>query len=222
LDNLASAATTLNKKAISSQEILLIVIGNIIPLIGVLFFNWEIGHIITLYWIENIILGLWNIPRILFAGEDTNRFKNLPITIFFVVHYGIFCFVHGIFIVGLVTYSQIESFDNIAGAEILSTVSSFASVTFTIGVISMFISIGWDVVKNYILNEEHKKWKASKAMSYPYAHIVVVHVAIFAGAFGAVLLGAPLALLIALIIGKTLIEFRMKQNKEIKKTLIRY
>ena len=103
---------------------------------------------------------------------------------------------------------------NTLGADnILKTVSEFASTGFILGVITMFLSTGWDLIKNYILSGDHKQWNISKAMAYPYSHIVVVHIAIFAGAFGTILLGAPLALLLALIVGKTLIELKTKRKK---------
>lgn len=194
-----------------------LVISNSIPLIGVLFFDWSIGHIIILYWIENLVLGFWNVPRILFAGAYVNKLKNLPLAIFFLVHYGIFCFVHGIFIVGLIAFSERDSFNSADDvSEIATTVVSYASLGLIVAIISMFLSTGWDLIKNYIANGEYKKWSIGRAMTYPYAHIIVVHIAIFAGAFGAILLGAPLALLIALIVGKTLIELKTKKKSLIK------
>ena len=194
-----------------------VVISNVIPLLGVLFLDWSIGHIVILYWIENVILGLWNIPRILFAGDYLNKFKNLPLAVFFCIHYGIFCLVHGIFIVSLITFSDTNSFSTIGNENgIINAVSKFASFGLLLAIVTMFISTGWDLVKNYILNGENKKWSVGKAMGYPYAHIIVVHIAIFAGAFGAILLGASWALLTALIIGKTLIELKTKQKRQAK------
>ncbi len=190
-----------------------LVISNAIPLIGVLFLDWSIGHIVILYWIENLILGFWNIPRILFAGEHSNKLKNLPTSVFFLVHYGIFCLVHGVFIVGLIAFSEKASFQSASGPrDIVDTVINYASFGLIVAIISMFLITGWDLIKNYIINGEHKKWNIGKAMAYPYGHIVVVHIAIFAGTFGASLLGAPLALLVALIIGKTLIELKTKRK----------
>ncbi len=216
MDTNPSLVEPKSTKSLTRGDWLPLVISNTIPLIGVLFFGWSIGHIIILYWIENLILGFWNIPRILLAGEYENKFRNLPLAIFFIVHYGIFCFVHGAFILFLISFSEKQSFLNTNGqSNIIDTVSSFVSLGLIIAIISMFLSIGWDLIKNYLLNGEHKKWKVSKAMAYPYGHIVVVHIAIFAGAFGAILLGAPLALLVALIVGKTLIELKAMKKRQI-------
>jgi len=189
-----------NSEPITKAHWIPAIISNAIPLIGVLFFSWNIGHIVILYWIENIILGFWNVPRIFFAGAYLNKLKNLPLSIFFCIHYGIFCLVHGVFIVGLVSFSNTRSVNSIRiDNNILNTINEFATTGLIFGVIIMFLSTGWDLIKNYIISGEHKQWNIGRAMAYPYAHIIVVHIAIFVGAFGAILLGAPLALLLALI-----------------------
>ena len=38
---------------------------NLIPLVGVFWFGWDVSVIIFLYWLENVIIGLLNIPKIL-------------------------------------------------------------------------------------------------------------------------------------------------------------
>ena len=76
--------------------------ANAIPLIGVLFFGWSLMTILVLYWLENGIVGGWNIPRIALAkGEDpgqdvaTAARNQRAFIIPFIIHYGIFWLGHG-------------------------------------------------------------------------------------------------------------------------------
>jgi len=42
-----------------------LILSNLIPLLSVVFWQWNIGNILFLYWFENIVIGAYNIPRLL-------------------------------------------------------------------------------------------------------------------------------------------------------------
>lgn len=97
---------------------IVLIVVNVVPLIGVAFWGWSLMMILVLYWIESGIVGVINIFKIARArggeGESpvtingnrvTIRLSGVaasmsrgPIIGFFVVHYGIFWVVHGIFV----------------------------------------------------------------------------------------------------------------------------
>ena len=54
----------------SQASLAALLVANAIPLLGVLFFGWSLITILVLYWLENGIIGLWNIPRIALARGD--------------------------------------------------------------------------------------------------------------------------------------------------------
>src|SRR4029079_18966312 len=60
-------AFDLYRRTTTSRSAIALVIANAIPLIGVLFFGWSLLTILVLFWVENGIVGLWNVPRILMA-----------------------------------------------------------------------------------------------------------------------------------------------------------
>ncbi len=41
--------------------------ANILPILLALTFGWDVGDVVTFYWLENIIIGLWVIPRLITA-----------------------------------------------------------------------------------------------------------------------------------------------------------
>lgn len=90
-----------------------IVLSNLIPVFGVAFLGWDAVQILILYWVENLVIGILTLPRILtaqatdirqqsphdpFAQAQVAGLGNRAFTgCFFVVHYGIFCLGHAVF-----------------------------------------------------------------------------------------------------------------------------
>lgn len=75
--------------------------ANLIPLLGVMALGWRVGDIMFLFWLENAIIGVFNIVRMLIAtgGGILAFVMKLPTVAFFTVHYGLFTFVHGIIVI---------------------------------------------------------------------------------------------------------------------------
>ena len=72
-------AFDLYRRTATSRSAIALVVANAIPLIGVLFFGWSLLTILVLFWIENGIVGFWNIPRILLArGSVLQALMDMP------------------------------------------------------------------------------------------------------------------------------------------------
>ena len=63
-------AFDLYRRTATSRSAIALLIANAIPLVGVLFFGWSLLTILVLFWIENGIVGFWNVPRILLARQS--------------------------------------------------------------------------------------------------------------------------------------------------------
>ena len=88
-----------NKKWFLASLLLL----NAVPLYGVLAWGWQSFDLIFLYWLENVIIGVFAILRFLVRPnwqekEKRRAFFTVP---FFVIHYGLFCFAHGTLVMNL-------------------------------------------------------------------------------------------------------------------------
>lgn len=44
---------------------ILLVVSNLVPLAGVLFWDWDVGSIVMLYWSENVILGVYILVKMI-------------------------------------------------------------------------------------------------------------------------------------------------------------
>lgn len=71
---------------------ILLVVSNLLPLAGVLFWDWDVGSIVMLYWSENVILGVYILVKMIARAPIGGWFAG----VFFSVHCGGFCGVHGV------------------------------------------------------------------------------------------------------------------------------
>jgi len=209
---------------------LVLVAVNLVPLIGVALWGWSLMMILVLYWVESGIVGVVNIFKIAKAqgGEDTTPFSingnrvtirlsgmaaNMmrgPLIGFFVMHYGIFWVVHGVFVFLMPLFAGLSSptldpaapgfgfgpmdfgplpFDGLLLAGLLLTASH---------VVSYFT--------NYIGRGESLRVTPAAQMISVYPRVVVLHVTIVAGAGVIAAFGTPFAALVLLVGLKTAID----------------
>lgn len=178
-----------------------LVAANAVPLLGVLFLGWDAVFLITLYWLENVIVGVHNIARmwanaILDEEEGTgSRFAALPMSIFFAIHYGIFCAVHGAFVI-IAIPGLISSMTNTHLPRPSLTGLAFPAA-------ALFVSHSISFAVNFIGRKEYLRKKTAELMVAPYPRVVVLHLVILFGAFGVVALGSGMVPVTLLVVLKT-------------------
>jgi hypothetical protein len=149
---------------------------NAITVLGVVAFGWPAGNVFILFWVENAVIGAWNVVRILTARGDGKgereprvtingrRTQGTPATfaLFFGVHYGLFCLVHAVF-TGFVAYTLgVDATFLFLGLPIVLIV-----IRYTVEVSSVWFGAGQrDVVS------------PARAMVQPYPRIIVLHVTV--------------------------------------------
>src|SRR5690349_14467835 len=87
-----------------------LIAANLVPLAGVLFFGWSVFATLLLFWVENVIVGGFNVLRMLWAQPDNPlawvaKAGMIP---FFIFHYGMFTTVHGLFVLTLFGKMQLR------------------------------------------------------------------------------------------------------------------
>ena len=253
-------AVGLYRRTAWTRSAILLVIANAIPIIGVLFFGWSLITILVLYWLENGIVGFWNIPRIALAqGPLIPRLSEMPeparrvvanaalerlqlvpragLSIFFLVHYGIFWVGHGIFVFTLPMFSGLAngSFGSNSACdspifpepgEIPMPIDAVGSCTpggfgevawgaVLIGAAALFLSHGASFLLNYVGNGEYLRTSAPRQMASAYGRVVVLHVTILIGGFVVALLGAPIGALIVLVVLKTAFDLGLHRREHV-------
>ncbi|MEP1143129.1 MAG: DUF6498-containing protein [Henriciella sp.] len=179
---------------------------DLFPIIAVLTFGWGAVPLVFLYWLENLIVGAVALARMIGASVSSGIGGLVSMAFigpFFIVHYGMFCFVHGVFVS---VFADMESavnsgFPSPVGLIEQALTSGANMPTFVLAIVAVQ---GVLFVQDFILRGEYRKTTIQAEMTAPYARIVVLHIGIFAGAFAMAALGEPMLGILALILLRAL------------------
>lgn len=194
-----------------------------LTILGVFILGWDVAAVIALFWFENLVLGFWNVFKMILARGDTEGLKSkdgTPITPemlkwmifiivpFFVVHFSGFCAGHAIFINALV-FEDVS----IAGGLLLPALALIERIFTTdlfVGAVLLVASHGYSFFVNYLRKKEYLKVNAIRLMIQPYGRIFIMHIAIMLMAFFIMGSGEEKKLMIIpFVLVKTLIDLRL-------------
>lgn len=195
----------------STASVVGLLVANLVPLVGVVWFGWSLFGVMWLYWAENGVIGFYALLRILTAGEG--RGMKVVMAPFFTVHYGMFWLIHGLFVVTL--------FGPEAGAADPERALWVASRSLYVeGVVALLLSHGASFVMNYVVSGERRATTPAAEMFKPYGRVVLLHVVVLGGGFLVQSTGAGVLALVlfvglktALDLGAHLVGHRMRYRK---------
>ncbi|HEY8134822.1 MAG TPA: DUF6498-containing protein [Candidatus Limnocylindrales bacterium] len=184
---------------------------NLVPLVGVLFWGWDVATILIAYWLENGVIGLINIPKIMLAARDTPVIGPV-IAGFFALHYGGFWIGHGIFVFVIVGMATRGAFGFFMGVDPIGNVARDPQVPLI--ALLLLVSHGVSFFFNYMGRYEYLNTTPMKQMFQPYGRLVILHITIIVGAFFVIGLGQPVALVALLVILKTAVDllFHLREH----------
>ncbi len=188
-----------------------LILANLAPLAGALFLGWDARVVVVLYWMENLVVGFYAILKMALARvpKPSEHLKKLLLIPFFCVHFGIFCTVHGMFLVVLLRVGGEPGPPFPHGFPlfwVLSQLWESLPSGMLWCVAGLVVSHGISFVQNYLLGREYATLTPDRAMVQPYGRIVLMHVTILAGAAPVILLGSPVPLLSILVLLKTAVD----------------
>jgi len=194
-----------------SFSILALIAANLVPLIGVLFYQWDATLVLALFWVENLIIGSFNLVKMLILAARHRKFSELFQCAFFVLHFGLFCAVHGTLLwdlLGLGTIDPGLHFEKVPtgplalfaeGAVVLLGFIEIHGSTILLGIGALFLSHFVSFIENFILRGEFATLKTQQLMARPYGHILAMHVGLIAGAIAINKFGSTIALLVVMV-----------------------
>lgn len=220
------------------------VAANLLPLFGVVFLGWSTFNVVFLYWMENVVIGIINVLKMItcqpsldaikekyadrFAGiteeqqaqleqmADDGSLVSLGTKIFLIPF---FAFHYGFFCFGHLIFITLM----LGGGGIMGGGNPFdridnINVTFglALSVVALFVSHLVSYFTNFLGKEEYRNTAAPILMFLPYARIVVLHVAIVLSGFFTLMLGQPIWLLVLLVIGKIILDLTMHKREHKK------
>ncbi|RIJ31550.1 DUF6498-containing protein [Henriciella algicola] len=176
---------------------------DLFPIVAIFQFGWGAAALVMLYWLENLVIGLVTLLRIFAAAAGNGASAIVGAIVFggfFAFHYGMFCFVHGIFLMAFAEMS-----DATTGVFEISLLGLIRYAMWTGDGMALFIGAILALqlflfVRDFIVRAEYRETDLISEMGKPYGRIIVLHVALFAGFGLLVFLGEPLLGVLALIL----------------------
>jgi hypothetical protein len=185
---------------------------NLVPIVGVAFWGWSAFALIFLYWLENLVIGVRTLASMA-ANAIVGGSPGFGITFYgpvFALHYGLFCLVHGMFVVAMFGngawgggWSDLANAAFVLFAKEPNLAAGFASIVF------------WQVLQfgTFITNGSAGETDLKTLMMSPYPRIVILHLAIIFGGFLLQMLNEPLAGLLVLALLKTAFDVAEAMGK---------
>ena len=190
---------------LKKPTVIILILSNLLPIYGVLFLGWEVFPIMLLFWTENVIIGVFNILKMLMASpaSPAQWVAKLFLVPCFSVHYGGFAIAHGFVNFALFGGANSKVTDILDLTVFLQVVGGY---NFVLGFLSLFFSHCISFVTNYILNGKYKHASPGDLMFQPYGLAALLHITIIFGGFILLALGSPTGGLIILIVLKIAID----------------
>jgi hypothetical protein len=199
-------------------SVLALLAAHLVPLAGVLFAHWPIYPLMLMFWAENVIVGLYTVPKIILAcadppelgpGERPDKFSETltPTTypLFFVCHYGTFALVHFLVLYGIFGTPDVgKEMQHVAPDRLLATMFEQLSRSgLLLGVIALAASHGVSFWTNYVQPQRYLDVSKKEAMMAPYGRVILLHLVLIGGAFAIQRIGPGPLPLVVLILVKT-------------------
>lgn len=137
--------------------------------------------------------------------SNGNKWFLIP---FFIFHYGMFCFAHGLFVYSLLANNgEVVIGNPFAALRIMMTeILKAGGKWFVFAIVASHL---WSFYFNYLGKGEFRRTTAPFVTMAPYSRIIVLHVAILFGAVVITAIGSQVFLLILLIIGKIALDVKL-------------
>lgn len=176
---------------------------NFVPVLGVILWGWDAFALIFIYWIENVLIGVRTFITMVLRSVVGGEPSALFMAGFFTVHFGMFCFVHGLFVVTM--FAEAAAPDTPFDLLAIALKQMQANLNFAAAVGA---AAGWQAAELIfaIRRGDLNTQTAQALMLAPYPRIMVLHLTIIVFGFALIATGAPQAGVVLLALFKTVAD----------------
>jgi hypothetical protein len=215
----------LNPRYFRAPSVIILVVANLLPLYGVLYWGWDLYALMVLYWMETGIIGFFALVEMATAA----RVMALFLVPFFIVHFGGFMAAHIFFLTVI--------FGGGAPNSLAAIPDLVWSLLFAKGLwiafAALFISHGASFLLN-VVGPAWREWRArpdgaklslamlapvgnpQAIMMAPYGRVVVMHVTIIFGAVLSSIFQTRMAAFVLLIALKIVVDVAAHVRKNFR------
>lgn len=218
-----------------------LVIANLIPLAGALFWHWELFEIVFLYWFESAIIGFFTVLKVAWielAPEKTGKALSrkrvfifllqaliffLPLAAFMTIHLIL------IYIFGLEANPAL-SFPSSPPSWVTVSYAALAYVAFWIlakvlpamvlPALALMLSHGVSFWQNFVGKKEYMRYaRAGEIAFMPYQRMFLMHGTVLGGLILMAAFGAPVLFVTVLILAKIFVDLRAHIREHLPKKI---
>jgi Family of unknown function (DUF6498) len=200
----ARSAAPVESLPLSSESAIALVIANAVPLLGVMFFEWDLGDIMVLYWVESGVIAFYTVMKIVVVG----KLGALVAAPFFVGHFG--GFMTGHFLLIYAFFLRGSNAWSVPGAA--AELESIFTPIWT-SIAALFISHGISFYTNFIGEREYEGATVRALMSAPYHRVILMHCTLIFGGWIILLLGMPIGALGVFVLLKTAVDLQAHRQE---------
>jgi len=180
----------------ASSSTLVLIAVNLVPLIGIAFFDWGLGTTMVLYWAETAIVLFFTIlkkiSQNLIAGLLSSLFMSAQVAIFMAVN---FLFIWSVFV-------QV-------GPNVRTPLSEVAAYmdALWLTLLALLISHGYSFKKNYLDRQDRRQQKVSYRDLY--SRIFVLQIAVVFGGGATLIMGNSFIAFLILVALKIFVDGKL-------------
>jgi hypothetical protein len=177
-----------------------------VPIYGIVLFQWQVFPILFLFWFENVIIGVFNVFKMLMVAprDSATWAKKAALIPFFCFHYGMFTLVHGVFV--FVLFGSGLSFGGVPDSTVVT--KSIFDYHVEWAILGLLLSHGMSFFFNYVRKREYEQYTLDQLMQQPYGRVVLLHMTIIGGGFLLSIWNSPAAGLFLLLFIKIFMDVR--------------
>lgn len=192
----------------NNPSVTVLIIANLFPIVQVLYFKMDVFPLVFLFWIETLIIGILNLPKLVFFY----RWKAIGAIPFFILHFGGFMAGHLLFIVSIFLMKMKPGVPYVGplteGVAVRAELFNYVHILW-ISITALALSHLFSFFTNYIGNKEYLiRKKNSTPLIAPYGRVVVMHLLIMVAGFLVLAIGEKGIALLAIVVLKVWVDIR--------------
>lgn len=194
------------------SSVTVLIFANLVPILGVLFWGWDLRGILFLYWAESGVVGFYSVLKMLLVGDGSWIMARIAMALFFIFHFGIFMLVHGVFLLFFI--------DQKAMLGPLNALSFNWVSEYWVALFLLWLSHGYSFVTNYLIKGERRKATLQQLMTQPYSRIILTHFSVLFGGVLSVVGGGGWPVLAILVLLKTIADLNQHLKERGRPTIM--
>ncbi|WP_315835534.1 DUF6498-containing protein [Bradyrhizobium prioriisuperbiae] len=197
----------------------ILIASNLVPIAGILWWDWDAFVLLSLYWLETAVFGFWMILRILAfsqagsTGAGRSLLSAVGLAGFFMVHAGIFMSAHMVFLWALFSgawKAQLHDARDFIRLIVIGKGLWLPLLALFVARGAVFVN---DVVNRFVFRRPQPQPTGTDAIVGGfYQRIMLMHVAIIGGGLVAMQIGSA-APLVVLVLLKTALDIHLERRR---------